>query len=124
MALHDLRQFLYRLGEAAGRFGVLGLEPDPNEERKAHADLRSVDHCHVALDDAGFLEQPNTPKTRRRRESNLLRQLHVLQPAVALKGPKDAFVDVVKHEWNPISQNTILLAFAGDIMRRRGTFAR
>jgi hypothetical protein len=41
-----------------------------------------------------------------------------------LKGPKDAFVDVVKHEWNPVSQNTILLAFAADIMQLLGTFAR
>jgi hypothetical protein len=34
-----------------------------------------------------------------------------------LKGPKDAFVDVVKHDWNPISQNKRILAFNAYIMR-------
>jgi len=76
---------------------------------------KSVDHCHVALDYAGFLEQANTPETRRRREANLLRQLHVLNPAVALKGPKDAFVDVIKHDWNPISRNKIILVLNANI---------
>ncbi|CAM2342479.1 hypothetical protein BVIET440_40390 [Burkholderia vietnamiensis] len=102
MTFDDLRHLLDGVGEAIHGLRVLPLEPHAREDRQPLADLRRVQHRHVLLDHAGFLEQAHAPQARRRRQPDLVREFHVLHAAVALQSAEDPSIDRIELHWHPI----------------------
>ncbi|CAN0639889.1 hypothetical protein BCEP27_130079 [Burkholderia cepacia] len=96
VAFDDFRHLLDGVGETVHGFRVLPLQPHAREDRQALADFRGIQHGHVFLDHAGFLEQPHAPQARRWRQPDLVREFHVLHAAVALERAQDPAVDGVK----------------------------
>src|SRR5215208_337386 len=96
VALDHLRHSPDHFGEALYGLFVLRSQPDAGEQDQADADLGGVQHGDVPFDDPGFFEEFDAASAGRGGKTDHLRQLHVLQAAVALKGHQDAAVGVVQ----------------------------
>ena len=107
IAFDDFRKLPDDLGEFLGLFRILGLEPDPGENRQADADPCAVQDRHIAVNDPGLLQQTHTPETGRGRKTDLRRKLIVLDPPVPLQGAEDAAVNGVQPKWQIVVHITI-----------------
>jgi len=78
------------------RLYALAFEFDRNKDAYWQPDFCLVEHRHIARDDSRAFEPPDSPKTGRRRQVHLFRQIGKADPAVALKYGQDFSVNYVK----------------------------
>ena len=103
VAFHHLGKAPDGFAEAQGHLGILRLEPDAGKDRQPRTDLGRVEPGDIAIDDPGFLEQPDTAQARRRRQPHLLCQLDIRNAPVALKHLQDMAIDRVGNDWHFIA---------------------
>src|SRR6478609_2113568 len=87
VALDHFGELLDRVQKMVDRFSVLRFQPDAGEEGHLQPDLDRIEHRYVPLDDTRLLQQPHPPETGRWRQPDLIRQIGIGYPPIALQSP-------------------------------------
>jgi len=72
------------------------VQADEAEGDDVHAERRGIEQSAVALDDAGFLQPPDTAQARRSGNADTARQFDIGHAPVALEFAQDLPVDGVE----------------------------